>query len=65
MKKGFISELQSPESNIKRIVDACVFPVGLLIIYIIFDIILGGGVLLNGQAFLTLISHTTIQAFIA
>lgn len=54
----------SPESNMRRILDACVFPVGLVVVYVLFDLILGGGVLLNSNAFLTLISHTTIQAFI-
>lgn len=54
----------SQESNTRRILDACVFPAGLVVIYVVFDLILGGGALLNLNAFLTLISHTTIQAFI-
>lgn len=49
----------------KRIFDILVFPVGLAIIYTIFDLILGGGVLINKNAFMTLISHTVIQAYIA
>lgn len=64
MKKRTGMDWYSPESNMKRIVDACIFPVGLAVIYVIFDLILGGSVLLNLNAFLTLISHTTIQAFI-
>lgn len=65
MIKNIVSNLYAPESSAKRIMDVMVFPVGLAIIYVLFDLILGGGVLLNKSAFLTLISHTVIQAYIA
>ncbi len=55
----------SGESAAGQIFNKLVFPVGLLIIYTIFDIILGGGVLWNANAIMTLISHTVIQAYIA
>lgn len=58
-------KLLASESQAKRIFDKAVFPVGLCLIYLVFDVILGGGVLFERQAFLTLISHTVIQAYIA
>lgn len=57
--------LFSPETKLGRITDKLIFPVGLCVIYIICDLILGGGVLLEGSAFMTLISHTVIPTFIA
>lgn len=57
--------LFSPETKLGRVTDKLIFPVGLLIIYIICDLVLGGGVLLNGTAFTTLISHSVIPTFIA
>ena len=55
----------SSETKAGRVFNKLVFPVGLAIIYLICDLILGGGVIVNGKAFMTLISHTVIQAYIA
>lgn len=48
-----------------QVIEKLIFPLGLAVIYIFFDFLLGGGVLLQKNAFLTLISHTVIQAYIA
>lgn len=62
-KKDNISLFKRP--GFKRVFDVLVFPLGLAILYLIADIVLGGGVLVDKNAFLTLISHTVIQAYIA
>ena len=48
-----------------QVIEKLIFPLGLAIVYVFFDFLLGGGVLLQKNAFLTLISHTVIQAYIA
>ena len=60
-KAGFLSA----DKGFGHAFEKLVFPLGLCIIYIFFDLLLGGGVLVQKNAFLTLISHTVMQAYIA
>lgn len=55
----------SDERTSGKIFSKIVFPLGLAVIYVVFDLILGGGVLLRTDAIMTLVSHTVIQAYIA
>lgn len=55
----------STDKKSGHIFEKLVFPLGLCIMYVFFDLLLGGGVLLQKNAFLTLISHTVMQAYIA
>lgn len=64
-KNSRIKQFFDPETKKGQIAGAAVFPVAIIVLYFIFDIILGGGVLVDGNAFLTLISHTVIHSYIA
>ena len=59
------TDIFSTDGKSGQIIEKLIFPIGLAIVYIFFDFLLGGGVLLQKNAFLTLISHTVIQAYIA